>query len=163
MEHRYLGLERFPDALSAMEIEQFFTLGEDEFAAVHRRRRVRNRLALGLQIGFEMTGGMLNSVEIIPPRVLDHLSRQLGRAPPRIASIRALYRRNNRAQQFSARPSRSAALRPRSACSLGSVRRSALSAAAYRQTMCVAAVAIAGAAGFRMLVMSRIRHAAIVP
>jgi len=32
-EHRYLGQERFPDALSAMEIEHFFTLGEDEFAS----------------------------------------------------------------------------------------------------------------------------------
>jgi len=93
-EHRYLGQERFPDALSAMEIEQFFTLGEDEFAAVRRRRRVLNRLALGLQIGFlKMTGGTLNSVEIIPPGVLEHLGRQLGCAPPRIASIRALYRR----------------------------------------------------------------------
>ena len=77
-----------------MEIEQFFTLGEDEFAAVRRRRRVLNRLALGLQIGFlKMTGGTLNSVEIIPPGVLEHLGRQLGCAPPRIASIRALYRR----------------------------------------------------------------------
>ena len=28
-EHRYLGQERFPDALSAMEIEHFFTLGEE--------------------------------------------------------------------------------------------------------------------------------------
>jgi Domain of unknown function (DUF4158) len=93
-EHRYLGQERFPDALSAMEIEQFFTLAEDEFGAVRRRRRVLNRLALGLQIGFlKMTGGALNSVEIIPPGVLEHLGRQLGCAPPRIASIRALYRR----------------------------------------------------------------------
>ena len=93
-EHRYLGQERFPDALSAMEIEQFFTLGEDEFGAVRRRRRVLNRLALGLQIGFlKMTGGALNSVEIIPPGVLEHLGSQLGCAPPRIASIRALYRR----------------------------------------------------------------------
>ena len=84
-EHRYLGQERFPTALSAMEIEQFFTLSEDEFAAVRRRRRVRNRLALGLQIGFlKMTGGTLNSVEIIPPGVLEHLGRQLGCAPPRI-------------------------------------------------------------------------------
>ena len=67
-EHRYLGRERFPDALSAMEIEHFFALGEDEFAAVRRRRRVLNRLALALQIGFlKMTGGTLNSVEIIPP------------------------------------------------------------------------------------------------
>jgi uncharacterized protein DUF4158 len=93
-EHRYLGQERFPDALSAIEVEHFFTLGEEEFAAVRRRRRVLNRLALALQIGFlKMTGGTLNSVEIIPAGVLEHLGRQLGCAPPRIASIRALYRR----------------------------------------------------------------------
>ena len=93
-EHRYLGQERFPAALSAMEIEHFFTLGEDELAAVQRRRTVLNRLALALQIGFlKLTGGTLNSVEIIPTAVLDHLGRQLGCAPPRIASIRALYRR----------------------------------------------------------------------
>jgi hypothetical protein len=93
-EHRYLGREQFPETLSGMEIEHFFTLGEDEFVAVRRRRRVLNRLALALQIGFlKMTGGTLNSVEIIPPGVLEHLGRQLGYAPPRIASIRALYRR----------------------------------------------------------------------
>lgn len=93
-EHRYLGQQRFPDALSALEIEHFFTLGADEFAAVQRRRRVLNRLALALQIGFlKMTGGTLNSVEIIPAGVLEHLGRQLGCDPPRIASIRALYRR----------------------------------------------------------------------
>lgn len=51
-EHQYLGQERLPDALSAMEIERFFALGENEFAAVRRRRRVLNRLALALQIGF---------------------------------------------------------------------------------------------------------------
>jgi TnpA family transposase len=93
-DHRYLGREQFPETLSAMEIEHFFTLGEDGFAAVRRRRRVLNRLALALQIGFlKMTGGTLNSVEIIPPGVLEHLGHQLGYAPPRIASIRALYRR----------------------------------------------------------------------
>ena len=48
-EHQYLGQERFPDALSAMEIEHFFALGENEFAAVRRRRRVLNRLALALR------------------------------------------------------------------------------------------------------------------
>lgn len=93
-EHRYLGQERFPDALSALEVEHFFTLGEDELAAVRRRRTALNRLALALQIGFlKLTGGTLNSVEIIPAGVLEHLGRQLGCAPPRIASIRALYRR----------------------------------------------------------------------
>jgi hypothetical protein len=93
-EHRYLGQERFPDALSAMEVEHFFTLGEEELVAVRRRRTVLNRLALALQISFlKMTGGTLNSVEIIPTGVLEHLGRQLRCAPPRIASIRALYRR----------------------------------------------------------------------
>jgi hypothetical protein len=93
-EHRYLGQERFPNALSAMEVEHFFTLGQDELAAVRRRRTNLNRLALALQIGFlKLTGGTLNSVEIIPTAVLGHLGRQLGCAPPRIASIRALYRR----------------------------------------------------------------------
>jgi hypothetical protein len=77
-----------------MEIEHFFSLSEDELAAVRRRRTVLNRLALALQIGFlKMTGGTLNSVEIIPTGVLEHLGRQLRCAPPRIASIRALYRR----------------------------------------------------------------------
>jgi hypothetical protein len=76
------------------EIEHFFSLSEDELAAVRQRRTVLNRLALALQIGFlKMTGGTLNSVEIIPTGALEHLGRQLGCAPPRIASIRALYRR----------------------------------------------------------------------
>ena len=43
-EHRYFGQERFPDALSTMEIEHFFSLSEDELAAVRRRRTVLNRL-----------------------------------------------------------------------------------------------------------------------
>lgn len=52
-----------------------------------------NRLALALQIGFlKMTGRTLNSVELIPPGVLDHLGRQLDCVPPRIASIRSFYR-----------------------------------------------------------------------
>jgi CheY-like chemotaxis protein len=48
-----------------MEIEHFFSLSEDELAAVQRRRTVLNRLVLALQIGFlKMTGSTLNSVEI---------------------------------------------------------------------------------------------------
>lgn len=95
-EHRYLGLERFPDALSALEIEHFFTLDTAQLAEVRRRRGSMNRLALGLQIGFvKMTGRPLNSVQIIPGAVLDQLGRQLGGGDgtPQIASIRALYRR----------------------------------------------------------------------
>jgi len=95
-EHCYLGLERFPDALSALEIEQFFTLDAAELAEVRRRRGSMNRLAVALQIGFlKMTGTLLNSVQLIPAAALDHLGRQLwnGEGTPRIASIRALYRR----------------------------------------------------------------------
>jgi hypothetical protein len=42
-EHRYLGQERFPDALSTMEIEHFFSLSEDELAAVRRHGLDRSR------------------------------------------------------------------------------------------------------------------------
>lgn len=93
-DHRYLGEEQFPTTLSAFEIAHFFTLSEDELALVRERRGRLNRLAFGLQIGFlKMTGGTLNSVEIIPAAALDHLGRQLACLPPRLASIRAFYRR----------------------------------------------------------------------
>jgi len=87
-EHRYLGEERFPETLSALEIEHFFTLDEQELARVRERRGSLNRMALALQVGFlKMTGNTLNSVERIPADILDHLGRQLDCVPPRIASI----------------------------------------------------------------------------
>ena len=96
-EHRYLGEERLPETLSALEIEHFFTLDEDELPSVRERRGPLNRLALALQIGFlKMTGRTLNSVELIPPQILDHLGRQVDCVAPRIASIRAFYRRRRR-------------------------------------------------------------------
>jgi len=56
-----------------------------------------NRLALALQIGFlKMTGRTLNSVELIPPQILDHLGQQVDCVAPRLASIRAFYRRRHR-------------------------------------------------------------------
>jgi hypothetical protein len=89
-EHRYLGDERFPDGLSSLEIEHFFTLDEQQLARVRERRSPVNRMALALQVGFlKMTGNTLNSVERIPADILAHLGRQLGCEPPRIATIRA--------------------------------------------------------------------------
>ena len=83
--------------MSGLEIEHFFTLDEDELASVRERRGPLNRLALALQIGFlKMTGRTLNSVELIPPQILDHLGRQVDCVAPRIASIRAFYRRRHR-------------------------------------------------------------------
>lgn len=91
---QYLGWERFPDALPQPEIVHFFSLCEDERRTVNRRRRPLNRLGVALQIGFlRLIGTPLNSVQIIPPLVLAHLGVELGISPPRLASIRALYRR----------------------------------------------------------------------
>lgn len=83
--------------LSALEIGHFFTLDEQELARVRERRGPLNRLALALHVGFlKMTGNTLNSVERIPPDILEHLGRQLNCTPPQIASIRAFYRRRRR-------------------------------------------------------------------
>ena len=92
---QYLGWERFPENLTEPEVAHFFSLSEDDRRAVHRRRRPLNRLGVALQVGFlRLTGAPLNSVEMIPPQVLAHLGAELGIAPPRLASIRALYRRH---------------------------------------------------------------------
>jgi TnpA family transposase len=91
---QYLGWERFPANLTEAEVASFFSLSGDQRRAVCRRRRPLNRLGLALQIGFlRLTGASLNSVEMIPPQVLAHIGAELGIAPPRLASIRALYRR----------------------------------------------------------------------
>ena len=91
---QYRGWDRFPDDLTEPEIAHFFSLAEEERRIIDRRRRSLNRLGVALQIGFlRLTGTPLNSVEMIPPRVLAQLGVELGIAPPRLASIRALYRR----------------------------------------------------------------------
>jgi Domain of unknown function (DUF4158) len=81
--------------MASAEIDQFFTLSSRELTAVNSRQRgPLNRLSVGLQIGFlRMAGRTLNSFQILPIAVLKHLGAQLQLAPPRLASIRALYRR----------------------------------------------------------------------
>lgn len=73
-EQRYLGFGAFPEALSPLEIEHFFTASAGEAVAISGRRTPVNRMAFALQLGFlKMTGRTLNSVEIVPSAVLDHL------------------------------------------------------------------------------------------
>ena len=75
---QYLGRAEFLPAMSTAEVDQFFTLSDDELAAVASRRGPLNRLSVGLQIGFlRMTGRLLNSCQILPVAVLDHLGAQL--------------------------------------------------------------------------------------
>jgi hypothetical protein len=91
---RYLGLAGFPPTMASAEIDQFFTFSRRELTVITRRRGPLNRLSVGLQIGFlRMTGRTLNSFQILPVAVLKHLGAQLRLASPRLASIRALYRR----------------------------------------------------------------------
>jgi TnpA family transposase len=90
----YLGQRKFPEGLSAFEIEQYFTPSGKELIAILQRRTDANRIAFALQIGFlKLTGRLLNSVEIVPSAILKHVSVVVGCAAPHIASIRALYRR----------------------------------------------------------------------
>ena len=91
---QYLGLAEFLPAMAIAEVDQFFTLSREELTAVESRRGPLNRLSVGLQIGFlRMTGRTLNSSQILPTAVLEHLGRQLDLTPPQLASIRGLYRR----------------------------------------------------------------------
>ena len=93
-DQRYFGYAEFPETLTALEIQRFFTPTQEERLAVAQRRSVTNKIAFALQLGFlKMTGRSLNSAELVPPAILAHLGEVLGCAPPRIASIRAFYRR----------------------------------------------------------------------
>jgi hypothetical protein len=83
---QYLGLAEFPPAMSSAEVDHF-TLSRNELAAVTTRRGPLNRLSVTLQIRFlRMTGRTLNSHQILPVDVMEHLGAQLGLTPPRLAS-----------------------------------------------------------------------------
>jgi hypothetical protein len=61
-DQHYFGREGFPEALSALEVQRFFTPTPDEMRVVLQRRSTTNRIAFALQIGFlKMTGRSLNS------------------------------------------------------------------------------------------------------
>lgn len=93
-EQRYFGHDGFPQGLSPLEVQRFFTPTPQQQQIIQQRRTATNRIAFALQIGFlKMTGRVLNSVELVPPAVLAHLGQVVGCEPPRIASIRAFYRR----------------------------------------------------------------------
>lgn len=53
------------------------------------------KLGLALQIGFlRMSGGLLDSVRIVPAALWRHLGEQFGAPAPDLASLRAMYRRH---------------------------------------------------------------------
>ena len=74
-----MGHDGFPEALSALEVDRFFTPAAGEMAVILQRRTDPNRMAFALQVGFlKMTGRVLNTVEIVPPAILEHLGDKIG-------------------------------------------------------------------------------------
>ncbi|MBP6435609.1 MAG: Tn3 family transposase [Sphingorhabdus sp.] len=91
---QYLGLTTFPAHLTAGEIDEIFTLDGDIARIVAARRKPLTRLGLVLHIGFlRLTGRALNSVQMIPPAVLERAGQAAGISAPQLASIRSIYRR----------------------------------------------------------------------
>jgi hypothetical protein len=94
LDRQYLGWDHFPSGLTEPEVVHFFSLSAEERQAVLRRRRPLNRLGVALQIGhLRLSGTPMNSVQMIPPEILAYVGCELGIPAPRLASIRALYRR----------------------------------------------------------------------
>jgi hypothetical protein len=91
--------------LSALTINELFTLDGAEIRAVLSRYGMEMRLGGALQIGFlKMCGRPLDKLQRVPIPVLEHLSLQIGGPAPEIATLRAIYGRRRRTlyehQQF---------------------------------------------------------------
>lgn len=77
-QHQYLGATIFPKTLSVVELRAFFTFSDDEIAALRKRFRAEHRVAAAVQVGFiKMTGNLLESAQVIPSKLLRHISAQL--------------------------------------------------------------------------------------
>lgn len=93
-QHQYLGTTIFPKTLSVVELRAFFTFSDDEIAALRKRFRAEHRVAAAVQVGFiKMTGNLLESAQVIPSKLLRHISAQLDQPALTIASLRTIYSR----------------------------------------------------------------------
>jgi TnpA family transposase len=90
----FLGRRRLPRALSAFELEAFFTFTGAERRAIEQRRTPALQLGLALQLGFlRMCGQPLAAVGAVPPALWRHLGAQFEVTAPDLASLRVMYRR----------------------------------------------------------------------
>lgn len=90
----FLGRRRLPRALSAFELEAFFTFTGAERRAIEQRRTAAHRLGLALQLGFlRMCGRPLAAVGAVPPALWRDLGAQFEVTAPDLASLRVMYRR----------------------------------------------------------------------
>lgn len=93
-QYQYLGASIFPKTLSAVEFQAFFTFSECEITALRQRFRSKTQVAAAVQLGFiKMTGNLLKTTQVIPARLLRHISTQLDLHPLTIASLKTIYKR----------------------------------------------------------------------
>lgn len=93
-QYQYLGASIFPKTLSAVEFQAFFTFSDYEIAAIRKRFRSKTQVAAAVQLGFiKMTGNLLKTTQVIPVRLLRHISSQLDLLPLTIASLKTIYKR----------------------------------------------------------------------
>jgi TnpA family transposase len=93
-QYQYLGASIFPKALSAVEFQAFFTFSDCEITALRQRFRSKTQVAAAVQLGFiKMTGNLLKTTQVIPARLLRHISSQLDLVPLTIASLKTIYKR----------------------------------------------------------------------
>ena len=90
----YLGWQALPRELLDREVE-FFRLPPDDIAAIKAAPfNERFHIAIGLQLAFtRLTGCKLERLDLVPKAILEVLAQQFDARPPRIASLKSLYRR----------------------------------------------------------------------
>ena len=94
-QHRYLGLDVFPEPFGELEIDTFFRFSPELRARILTRRGPLPRVGAALHLGFlEMTGTVPHRFDRIPPVLLQHLGRELELPVPSIASLKTLYQRD---------------------------------------------------------------------
>ena len=90
----FLGLRAFPADLTTFEIRYFFTFSAKEREAILSHYGDQHRLAAAMQIGFiKMAGRTLDAFDTLPVGVLRYVSTDLGIQTPELATLHALYRR----------------------------------------------------------------------
>ena len=87
-----LGLKRIPPKLAPFEIEQLFTLSDEEMDEIWTCEQDLDRLAVELQPGFlRMAGRPLYQWQVVPSVIWQYMGQQLGIEAPDIASLGARY------------------------------------------------------------------------
>lgn len=90
----YLGWQSLPRELLDRELEYLRLTDEDITGILDAGFHKRFHIAIGLQLAFtRLTGGRIERLDLVPKALLAQLAGQFGVPAPRIASLKAIYRR----------------------------------------------------------------------